>query len=95
MTVKEIENQVVRIVRRNLGKEVKVYLFGSWAKGKAQPTSDVDIAIDTGKKIDFIVFSKIRSEIDSIPTLRKIDVIDLNSSNKKFSDTILKYALAL
>ena len=36
-SVKEIENQAVKIIRNHLGDDVKIYLFGSWAKGKAQP----------------------------------------------------------
>lgn len=95
MTVQEIQNATVSIIRKNLGDKAKIYLFGSWARGDAQPTSDIDIAFDAGSKIDMGEFYQIKREIETIPTLRKIDVVDLNMSSKKFSNHILKYAVAL
>jgi predicted nucleotidyltransferase len=95
MTVKEIQNAVVSIIRKNLGAHAKIYLFGSWARGDAQPNSDIDIAIDMGDKINPDFFYRIKREIETIPTLRKIDIVDLNAAGKKFSDNILSYAITL
>lgn len=95
MEVKEIKKRAVKIIRDHLGDRAKIYLFGSWARGDAQPTSDIDIAFDAGSKIDISEFYQIKREIETIPTLRKIDVVDLKMSSKKFSNHILKYAVKL
>lgn len=33
------------------GKNCDIYLFGSWARKEEKRTSDIDIAIDSNKKI--------------------------------------------
>lgn len=43
--------RMIEIVRKYLGKEYKIYLFGSWAKGRALPTSDPDVGILGLRKI--------------------------------------------
>ena len=97
MSVKEIEKQVVKIIHNHLGYDVKIYLFGSQARGRAQPASDIDIAVDLkhGSKNTKNKFSFIRTEIDTLRTLRKIDVIDLSLTKRKFKDHIFKYAIPL
>lgn len=94
MEVQAILHQVVKIIRKSLGKKTRIYLFGSWAKGNAQPASDIDIAFRLAKNKQKY-FSIIREEIDKIPTLRKIDTIDLSRATEKFSSHILKHAIQL
>ena len=39
MTVSETEKNAARIIRKYLGTRVRIYLFGSWAKGNARNSS--------------------------------------------------------
>ena len=94
MTIASIEKKVVQIIRKYLGMDAPIYLFGSWAKGNARPNSDIDIGIRIHKQ-DRQNFYRIRTEIDELRTLRKIDIIDLSLVSKKFSKHILKYAIRL
>jgi hypothetical protein len=45
---------------------------------------------DGDKAIPWGTFVQIRQEIDAIPTLRKIDIVDLNRVEKKFKNEALK-----
>ena len=45
-TIEQLKNQLVPVFRRN--KVRKAILFGSYSKGSATPTSDVDILVDSG-----------------------------------------------
>jgi predicted nucleotidyltransferase len=45
----------------------------------AYPESDIDIGILGPEKIDDFLMLRIRSDISGIPTLRRIDVVDLQS----------------
>lgn len=94
MKVSEIEKQVAGIIRKYIGKNARIYLFGSWAKGNAKPTSDIDIAIKISKQ-ERQKFYKIREEVNELRTLRKIDIVDLSLASEKFRKHIFKYALPL
>lgn len=72
MAVDEVIEQVEKICRAN-GVE-KLGLFGSFAKGTAAPTSDIDFVVYGCKDLD-----KLEQDLDSIDTLRKIDIFDFES----------------
>ncbi len=67
-------------------------LFGSQARGDAYPTSDIDIALAGDAPIPFGTMAQILEEKDAIPTLRKVDIIDLGSVDAPFRESILSYA---
>jgi len=89
---KEFYKKVIcDIVREVLGgeNEVLLILFGSFARGDAVRTSDIDIAIYsprlTTKKL-FEIEKKLEEEI-----LRHVEVIDLSEvENPEFLEEILK-----
>jgi predicted nucleotidyltransferase len=92
MTVQAIIHQTASIIRENLSGEYKILLFGSQAKGNALATSDVDIAISGNEKIAPRVIAKIRDEVDTLRTLRKVDVLDLTVVDEEYRRNILSYA---
>ena len=61
------------------GKPVKVYLFGSRARGSNRPYSDVDIAVDSEVDIrrDLLILRELLEE-SSFPY--KVDLIDLKGA---------------
>ena len=86
-------DRIVRTVRRYLpGEEYRILLCGSWATGEALTTSDIDLAIDGSKPVDERVLAEIRSEIDWLPTLRKVDLIDLATVGARFRYKVLRGA---
>lgn len=93
--IRKTLNMIVKIIRKHLNREYKVLLFGSWAKLNATPTSDIDIAIFGHNTVDDFTIAKIREEIDDLPTLRKIDVIDLHAADETFRENILRDAMVL
>jgi len=87
---------VVGVIRRYLPREeFEIVLFGSWARGNAQETSDIDIGLMGPEAVDEMLLLRIREEINSIPTLRRIDVIDLNKADNEFRREVLSYAQTL
>lgn len=95
MEKEDIIKEVASIISKHLASNYKILLFGSWAKGDALETSDIDIAILGEKKVPWDLMVKIRQEIDNLPTLRKIDVVDLNSVEDRFKNSVLQYAKPL
>jgi len=83
--------QIVRIIRRYIpDKNYKIYLYGSWMKGNALPNSDIDIAIYGQTEVAALIMIKIKDEIENLPTLRSIDLIDLNLVSENFKVSILQ-----
>jgi len=87
-----IIDEVVAIIRRYLPEKYKIYIFGSWAKGNALETSDLDIGILGDIAVDSYIMDRIVKETEIIPTLRSIDVVDLQTKTDDFRKSILEYA---
>jgi uncharacterized protein len=69
---------------------VKIYLFGSRARGTARPFSDIDLAIDTGKRLNFLEIAKAKNVIDGLNMPMTTDIVDMHSIPDTLRDTILK-----
>lgn len=95
MDKKVIINKITECIKKYLSGDYKIFLFGSWAKGGALETSDIDIGIYGKKEVPWDLMVKILGEVEEIPTLRKIDVLDLNAKEKIFRDNVLSYAKPL
>jgi uncharacterized protein len=67
----------------------KVYLFGSWAKGKARRTSDIDIAILPEKPAPRWVLSEIREALEESKVLYPVDLVDLLDVPEDFRRRVL------
>lgn len=64
-----------------------VILFGSRAKGTALQCSDIDIAVSGVSDMETL-----REEIDEIPTLFTVDLVDLDTcANALLIEDIYKY----
>ena len=87
-----IIDEVVAIIRRHLPEKYKIYVFGSWAKGNALETSDLDMGILGDAAVDIGIMDRIVKETDIIPTLRSIDVVDLQTKTDDFRKSVLEYA---
>ncbi len=77
MTVEEVLTEAAGFCRKYHAKEI--ILYGSRAKGTALKKSDIDIAVSGVKD-----FEGLAEEMDLIPTLYKIDLLDLDSCRNQF-----------
>ncbi len=88
-----MNNQDKKIILNIIGKhlpQAQVYLFGSRARKDNLPSSDIDIALDNYKKIDFEILSEIREALEESVIPFTVDVVDINDISKEFKDEILK-----
>ena len=88
--IQPILTRIVHVIRRYLPDEShRILLFGSWATLEAAPTSDIDIAIAGETAVDPTVMSEIHKEIERFPTLRKIQIIDVQHVHDRFRDRVI------
>lgn len=95
MEKEEILKEAVKIIRQHLTPDYKIFLFGSWAKGIAMETSDLDIGIMGPKEVAQELMIKIKNSLGGILTLRTIEVVDLLAVSKNFKDKVMEYAQEL
>lgn len=69
-------------------------LYGSYAKGKANPDSDIDLLVDSGLRgLDFVgLIEKIRETLN-----KEVDVIDVRyvKTGSKVDNEILEYGVKI
>ncbi len=69
-------------------KKVKVYLFGSRAKGNFNEHSDIDIAIEGDVDV-----SLLRYMIEESNLPQKVDIVDMRYVSESLKNEILKYGI--
>lgn len=86
-----IKDQAVMIRLLNaLFPNVTIYLFGSRAWGTAKPTSDIDLALDAGRKLTFLEIQQARNALDVLYIPQKIDIVDMHSIPEELKNDIIK-----
>ena len=92
MSVDAIIQEAINIIQKHIAGNYQILLFGSWEKGSAIDTSDIDIAILGDQKIPWDCMAKVLDDKENIRTLRSIDIVDLNTKSKAFRENVLSYA---
>jgi predicted nucleotidyltransferase len=97
--IKEVEirpllDRIRQVVRKYLqDRAYRVLLFGSWATLSSHPASDdIDIGILGLAPVDDLVIARIRDKIEQLPTLRKIEVVDLRHVEPRFREAAQQQA---
>ncbi|KKS78582.1 MAG: polymerase beta domain protein region protein [Candidatus Beckwithbacteria bacterium GW2011_GWA2_43_10] len=64
----------------------KAFIFGSWAIGDNRKFSDIDIGIETKRKLPTRTIANLKDtfEVSDLPYL--VDVVDFNHTDKKFKE---------
>lgn len=92
MEIKTIITTATSIIRKYVPPQSVMVLFGSQATGAAYDGSDIDIGIMGDTVVPFETMTKILDDIEDIPTLRKIDIVDLRAVSTPLREHILSYA---
>ncbi len=70
----------------------RVVLFGSRAKGTAAPRSDFDIGVDGAEPLPLADFFAVEDALEALPTLYRIDWVDLRRVSPEFRERALEGA---
>lgn len=82
------------IVFRELnGLPVRVFLFGSRARGQAAPGSDIDIALLADSPLPRALLSRMRESLEESSVPVKVDVVDLATADELFRRAVLAAAV--
>ena len=78
-TIDEKTKSKIIAVISALMPDVKIYLFGSRARGTNSPSADIDIALDGGKELPVADVDEIKGMFKESNIMYKIDVVDFHS----------------
>ena len=73
----------------------KVVLFGSRARRNHRVRSDFDIGVVGDRPLDLRDFNRIGDYFEALPTLHRIDWVDLNRATEKFRSSAMDQAEVL
>lgn len=71
--------------------EAKIYLFGSRAQKTHSQYSDIDLALDGGKKLPIEDVDELKTMFQNSNIIYKIDIVDLFNTSSLMQDEILKH----
>ncbi len=63
---------------------VDLFVFGSFARGDQRPTSDLDLGVEWHGKHSPGTFLRLYWEVQELPTIRKIDLVDFEQTGLDF-----------
>lgn len=89
MTELEHKPSIIKIIAA-FYPDAKIYLFGSYARGTEKQGSDIDVAIDTGRRLNLHERQFLWNLLDALPTAQRIDLVDMHAIPDNMRDSILK-----
>ncbi|MEK7164094.1 MAG: nucleotidyltransferase domain-containing protein [Patescibacteria group bacterium] len=89
------ENKLKSEVKNLIGKYLnldkhQLIIFGSRVNGKASKWSDIDLGILGPTEIPSNIMGNIKDDLEEMPILYKIDVVDFASVSQKFRNIALQ-----
>lgn len=87
----KLKKEIVKIIGKYLDlKKYRVFVFGSRARGKSRERSDIDIGIEGPRPVPGNIMVEIKEEIENLPVLYSIDVVDFKRVSPDFREVALQ-----
>ena len=87
----KLNKQVVGIFKKHLDlQDYDIFWFGSRVRGDNFPRADIDLGAKGPKKIPAAIKLDIEEELERLPILYKIDLVDFNNVSPDFKEEALK-----
>jgi uncharacterized protein len=80
-----------RVIRSHLaGKNARVRLFGSRARGDSRTWSDIDVVVQASPALPAGVLSALREALEESSCLLHVDVVDWNDADAVLRESIAR-----
>jgi len=83
----KVLRKLIEFLEKELAPE-RVILFGSRAKNKAHPYSDIDLAIFATKPLDLRGKRKLKEEVEELSYPFKVDLVFMDEVSEEFKRVI-------
>lgn len=94
--LEKLKKEILEIVGRHLdlGK-YRVFFFGSRVSGRGTDRSDIDVGIEGSEPVPYEAMENIKEELELLPTLYKVDIVDFSRVASKFRRVALQHTETL
>lgn len=93
MTLEDLPSPVLAGLRRLAveasARGIRLFLFGSFARGDARPNSDLDLGYEMRGGIQPANRTWLLDAVDALPTIRPIDLVDFAGVSPAFRNVAL------
>lgn len=86
---------VLRVLDAHLPRSTKAWVFGSRATGRARRYSDLDLAIDAGRRLSLDELAELAEAFSDCDLPYKVDLIDWHNIDDRWRQTITAERVAL
>lgn len=86
---------VLDILRANLPQSTKAWVFGSRATGRARRYSDLDLAIDAGRRLTLDELARLAEAFSDSDLSHKVDLVDWHDIDDRWRQIITAERVAL
>ena len=83
------------ILRAHLPPRTKAWVFGSRATGRARRYSDLDLAIDAGRRLTLDETARLSEAFSESDLPYRVDLVDWHDINDRWRQTIVAERVAL
>lgn len=92
LTVSEIKNKILPVLRSR--KVKRAAIFGSYARGEARPSSDVDILADFPPSFSLFDVSGLKIELEEALG-KKVDLVEYERIKPALKESILSHQITI
>ncbi|HTD39481.1 MAG TPA: nucleotidyltransferase family protein [Mucilaginibacter sp.] len=90
--LEQYQQLILPVLKRYFIKRAAI--FGSFSKGNATPTSDIDLLIEPGEKFTLFKMLQLEQEISELIS-RKVDLVEYSSLKPSIKDEVLLSAITI
>lgn len=80
---------VLDVLRGNLPHRAKTWVFGSRATGRARRYSDLDLAIDAGRRLTLDETARLAEAFSDSDLPYRVDIVDWRAIDDRFRELIV------
>lgn len=94
MVVYNMEDAIIQRVKTIVlhhfsAQDVRIYLFGSWARREQKRSSDIDIAVEGKEDISYKI-TLLREKLEESTIPQRVDIVDMHHAGKALCQRIRK-----
>jgi type I restriction enzyme S subunit len=86
---------VLNVIRANLPQSTKAWVFGSRATGRARRYSDLDLALDAGRRLTLDEIARLTEAFSDSDLPYRVDLVDLHDIDDRWRQIVVAERVAL